>query len=395
MTIEYDKQHYMHTFGDRYPVVFTRGQGAYLYAEDGTAYLDLLGGIAVHALGHCHPHVVERIQQQAATLMHTSNFFYSPNQAALAKALCDVSCADRVFFANTGAEANEGAVKLARLYHYKKGNTHRNEIITFANSFHGRTLAMVAATGQPGYQAPYHPLTPTFTHVPINDVAALEGAITPNTCAMLFEPVLGEGGVFPVDTAFLQKARELCDAHDIVLIFDEVQTGLGRTGHMFGYEYSGVLPDVFTLGKALGGGVPISAIGAHGAFAEVFQKGEHGTTFGGNPLACGAALATLEVFAKEPLVQNSKTLGNVLKQKLEALAAKYSIIADVRGRGLMAAFTLSRDADKVYAALLDRHIIVGLVHGDAIRILPPLNITEQQIHALIDALNDILANLSS
>jgi len=282
--IEMDKQYYMNTF-NRAPVCFERGEGMYLWDINGKKYTDLLAGIAVSALGHSHPALVQAITEQASKLIHCSNLYYIEYQAKLAKLIVENSCADKVFFANSGAEANEGAIKLARLYFRKKGFPEKFEIITLEKSFHGRTLATLAATGQEKYQKNYCPLTPKFLSVPINDLEALEKAITPCTCAVMLEPIQGEGGVNPTTVEYIRGVRELCDRKGILLIFDEVQCGLGRTGKLFGYQHYGVEPDIFTLAKGLAGGFPIGALCAKDFVASAFEPGDHGSTFGGNPLA--------------------------------------------------------------------------------------------------------------
>ena len=293
-----DKKYYMNTFGERLNVMFDHGEGMKLYSDAGDVYYDFLGGIAVNSVGHAHPKLVKAISQQAAKVIHTSSLYYIENQARLAQKLVESTCADKAFFCNSGAEANEGAMKLARIYFYKKG-MNKNEIISLDNSFHGRTLATVAVTGQEHYQAPYRPNLPGVTQVEPNNFEALKAAVTDKTAAIMLEPIQGESGVHPMDKEYLQKVRELCSEKNIILIFDEVQTGMGRTGHLFAYQLYGIEPDIFTSAKALGGGVPIGAVCAKQFVADAFEPGDHGTTFGGNPLATAAGLAVFDIYESE------------------------------------------------------------------------------------------------
>ena len=296
--------------------------------------------------------------------------------------------AHKVFFSNSGAEANEGALKLARMYFYKKGEGHKNEVVTLKNSFHGRTLATVAATGQEKYQAPYKPLTPSFTHVDANDIDGLANAVTDNTCAIMLEVIQGEGGVHSLTNAYLQAARKLCDEKGILLIYDEIQTGMGRTGTMFGYEHYCIEPDIFTLAKALGGGVPIGAICAK-KFCCAFEPGDHGSTFGGNPLACRAGLAVLEVFENEGLVENSYETGHYFVNKIDDLHSDK--IKEIRGRGLMIGIELNVDAKDINGKLFNKGYLCGVVGNSTLRILPPLIITKKEIDEFIEVLKEALA----
>jgi acetylornithine aminotransferase/acetylornithine/N-succinyldiaminopimelate aminotransferase len=385
--IELDKKYYMNTFGDRTAVCFDRGEGLCLYSTEGKKYIDFMGGIAVNAIGYSNSCFTQALHSQIDKIIHTSNLYYIENQALLAQRLVELSCADKVFFANSGAEANEGAIKLARMYFYKKGQGHKNEIITLKNSFHGRTLATVAATGQEKYQKPYMPLTPSFIHVEPNDTEQLQNAVSENTCAILLEVVQGESGVHPLTNAYLSAARKLCDDNGILLIYDEVQTGMGRTGTMFAYEHFCIEPDIFTLAKALGGGVPIGAICAKD-FCCAFEPGEHGTTFGGNPLACCAALAVLDIFEKERLVENSYEMGNYFVKKLNEMNSDK--IVQIRGRGLMIGIQLCENANEVNKKLFERGYLCGTV-GDTLRILPPLIVTKKDIDSFIDVLEEVIA----
>ena len=390
---ELDQQYFMNTFGERLPVCFTHGTGATLYADDGREFMDFFAGIAVNALGHAHPAFVAALQQQLAKLIHTSNLYYVESQAKLAQLLCKKSCADKVFFSNSGAEANEAAIKLAKIYFYKLGKSHKNEIITLKDSFHGRTLATVAATGQPKYQKPYHPLTPGFIHVGINDLQALESAVTPNTAAIMLELIQGESGVHPCDPAYVKAVRKLCDEKEILLIVDEVQTGIGRTGKLFAYENYGIEPDIFTLAKALGGGLPIGAVCAKEKFS-AFEPGDHGSTFGGNPLCCTAGLTVLEIIEREGLVDNAQKLGSYFQQKLAELAKACCAVKEVRGLGLMIGVELMPGlARKLNKKLFDAGILAGCC-GDTLRLLPPLIITQHDIDRFIEITASILQQLT-
>ncbi|MDX1357620.1 MAG: aspartate aminotransferase family protein [Clostridia bacterium] len=390
-----DKQYFMNTFGDRTPVAFDYGRGMYLYTSDNKQYLDFLGGIAVNALGHSHPLLVDAITEQARKFIHCSSLYYIENQAELAHKICTLSCADKVFFSNSGAEANEGAIKLARLYHKKKGNDRKYEIITLEKSFHGRTLATIAATGQPKYKKPFSPLTPKFKSVPMNDLQALKDAIDENTCAVMLEPIQGESGVNPATYDYIKGVRSLCFAHDLILIFDEVQCGMGRTGKLFAYEHFDVKPDIFTLAKALGGGFPIGAVCAQDYVAKAFEPGDHGSTFGGNPLACAAGLAVFNAFKDENLVENSDIMGKYLIGKLNALKMNYNRISEVRGSGLMVGVEFNANiAVEVKNRMFEKNILIGSVKDSIIRMLPPLIVKKKHIDLVCETLEDILYEMS-
>ena len=384
-----DDAYYMNTFGKRTPVAFSRGEGVKLYTEDGEEYTDFMAGIAVTALGHSHPTFVSRLTKQIGSLIHTSSLYYIENQATLAEKLVKKSVADRIFFANSGAEANEGAIKLAKIYHYKKGNVNKNEIITLINSFHGRTLTTVAATGQEKYQKPYKPLTPGFSHVAINDIDAIKSAVSENTAAIMLELIQGESGVHPVDIKYIKEVRTLCDENDILLIVDEVQTGMGRTGKLFAYEHFGIEPDIFTLAKALGNGVPIGAVCAKQFVADAFSPGDHGTTFGGNPLATCAGNAVLDIFEEEKIVENAAEVGAYFKEKLIEVANETGKIKEVRGFGLMlGAELLDPIAKDVQAKLFEKKYLTGAVGTTVLRILPPLIITKDDVDKFINVLKE-------
>lgn len=390
--MELDSKYYMNTFGKRMPVCFEYGKGMKLYDTEGKEYTDFLGGIAVNALGYGHPAVVEAIKNQAEKLIHCSSLYYIENQAKLAKLLVDNSCADRIFFSNSGAEANEGAIKLAKIYYKKKGMPEKYGIITLKKSFHGRTLTTVAATGQEKFQKPYTPLMPGFKHVQLNDLEQLKASIDENTCAIMMELVQGESGVNCTDKEYVKAVRQLCDDKGLLLIIDEIQTGIGRTGKLFAYEHYGIEPDIFTLAKALAGGVPIGATCAKENVACAFEPGDHGSTFGGNPLACSAGLAVINTILNDGLVKNAETMGRYFKNRLNELSDKYSMIKEVRGLGLMIGIQLSSDkAVYVKGKLFEKGFLVGSIGSDVIRLLPPLILSEEDIDSFVAALDEVLA----
>lgn len=389
--IEKEKAYFMNVYGDRTPVCFSHGQGCFLWDIDGKKYYDFLGGIAVSALGHCHPKLTQALKNQVDKLLHTSNLYYIESQANLAETLVHHSCADKAFFCNSGAEANEGAIKLARKYSKSKGIEDRYEIITLKNSFHGRTLTTVAATGQEKYQKPFIPITDGFKYAPINDIKALQEMISSKTCAIMLELVQGESGVHPLNQAYIDAVNDLCLENDLLLIIDEVQTGMGRTGKLFAYEHYQIEPDIFTLAKGLGGGVPIGAVCAKDSVASAFQPGDHGTTFGGNPLVCSAALTVMEVLVKDGLIENAASAGSYFKEELMKLKEKHSIIQEVRGIGLMIGIEFSSDiAKKVSTELFEKGFLSGCVGNNTIRFLPPLVVSPSEIDTLINVLDEIL-----
>jgi acetylornithine/N-succinyldiaminopimelate aminotransferase len=373
---------YLMQTGRRLPVTFVRGQGCLVYDEAGREYLDLVAGIAVNLLGHAHPDVMAALTKQSAALIHTSNLYFTQPQVELARRLVELSFPSRVFLCNSGAEANEAAIKLAR----KWGALNRGgayEIITATGSFHGRTLAAVTAGGQHKYSDPFKPLPEGFAHVPFNDPAAIEQATSDRTVAVMLEPVMGEIGVIPAAPGYLKRVREWCDKKNLLLILDEVQTGLGRTGRWFAHQHAGITPDVMTLAKGLGGGVPIGACLANPR-ADVFEPGDHGSTFGGNPLACAVAATVLEVVERDGLVGNAVEMGEHLHASLQDLRA-----SEVRGLGLMQAFQLEEPKAKVLQqACLERGLIVNAVDDHTIRLVPPLIITAQQIDRAHELLLD-------
>ncbi len=387
-----DETYYMNTFGPRTPVCFQKGEGITLTDTEGKTYRDFFAGIAVNALGYAHPRLVRELQEQVAQLTHTSSVYYVENQAKLAKMLVENSCGDRAFFASTGAEANEGAIKLAKKYFVEKGQPEKREFITLKNSFHGRTLATVAATGQEKYQKPYLPLLEKFTHVEINDIAGLQAAVTPNTAAIMIELIQGESGVMPLDQAFVDAIKDICKEKDILLIADEVQTGIGRTGKLFAYEWYGVEPDIVTMAKGLGGGVPIGAFVAKEAVAQAFHPGDHGTTFGGNPLSTRAGLVVLDELMNNGLLNHAARMGEYLKTALSGIESEK--IATVRGKGLMLGVVFTDEiAKEVGNRLREAGFLVGVIGTKVLRIVPPLVLEEQDIDALTKALDTILTSL--
>ena len=372
-------------------VAFVRGKGSYLYDTDGKKYLDMIGGIAVNSVGHGHPKLVKAISEQAKNLIHCSNYYYIPSRSELAYRLCKQSFADKVFFSNSGAEANEAAIKLARGYFHYKG-IDRYEIITAKMSFHGRTLATVAATGQPKFSQPFEPVMPGFKHVEFNDIGALQEAITDKTAAIMLELIQGESGVNPAAPDYIHAVRKLCNEHGILFIDDEIQTGVGRTGKMFCYEHYGVYPDIMTLAKGLAGGVPIGATLCSDEVATGFHVGDHGSTFGGNPLATTAANKVLDIIQDELLVANAGEVGDALMDKLQAIKAKYPKIRQVRGRGLLIGIEFDPliSAQMMREVLMEKGFLVSAIGTSTIRIAPPLNITKMEAMSFATALEKIM-----
>ncbi|MEW5762958.1 MAG: acetylornithine transaminase [Bacillota bacterium] len=380
------ERYLMPTYG-RAPVAPVRGEGARLWDADGREYLDFTAGVAVCSLGHCHPRVVEAVQAQAARLLHCSNLYYIEQQARLAMLLVEHSALDRAFFCNSGAEAVEGAIKLARKWAKAHKGAESYEIITAFNSFHGRTLACITATGQLKYQKGFEPLPRGFRYVPFNDLAALEKAVNEHTCAVMLEPVQGEGGVNVAEPEYLRGVRELCDRERLLLILDEVQTGMGRTGRLFAYEHYGIAPDVVTLAKALGGGVPIGSLLAREEVAQAFAPGDHASTFGGNPLACAAALAVVQVTLEENLPAHAARTGAYLMERLRELAGQYRFVREVRGLGLMVGIELSRPGAPIVARCRERGLLINCVNGYVLRLVPPLVITTREVDEAVAILD--------
>lgn len=390
--MDLDQQVYMNTFGPRIPVAFDHGQGVTLVDTEGKAYTDFFGGIAVNALGYGYPSYTAALHAQVDKLLHTSSVYYIENQARLAAELVQHTFCDRVFFSNSGAEANEGAVKLVRKY-WKLHDPKRYKVLSLQHSFHGRTLAMVAATGQEKYQKPYTPLPAGFVNVEPGDLSAMEAAIDEETAAIFLEVIQGEGGVQPLDAGYLAGIQALCQKYGLLLVIDEVQTGMGRTGKLLASEHYPVQPDIVTLAKALGGGVPIGAILATEKVASSFTPGDHGTTFGGNPLACAAGLAVFHALYEEGVLARSVETGDYLAAQLQALARRHpAVIQDVRGRGMMWGLALSPElpATTLVKSLLTEGFVTGTAAGNTLRLLPPLIITPANVDALVAAMDKIL-----
>ncbi len=369
---------------NRLPIVITRGRGCLMWDNDGKEYLDMFPGWAVSGLGHCHPKVVEAIRKQSEELIHIDNTFYNIPQGRLAQMLSERSFGGKCFFCNSGAEANESAIKLARLF----GGQERYKIITMEKSFHGRTFAAMTATGQSKTHAGFQPLVPGFVYVPFNDLQAVERAIDDETVAVMLEPIQGEGGINIADKEYIQSLRGICDEKNILLIFDEVQTGMGRTGKWFGYQHYDVTPDMITLAKSLGGGVSIGAMIAHSEIAEYLKPGTHASTFGGNPLACAAGIAVIEAIEEGDLLRNAVEMGEYCKRKLIELQEKTHLITGIRQCGLMIGVELSVAGDKIVSIALDKGLRVNCTQQNILRLLPAMIVTSEQIDRAIEILSD-------
>ena len=394
--VELSDKYVMKTYG-RSPLTPVKGSGAHIWDARGKEYLDFLAGLAVCSLGHCHPAVVKAIAEQASKLMHVSNLYYIEPQAQLARLLAENSFGDRVFFCNSGAEANEGAIKLARKYARLNGSPEKYGIITAFKSFHGRTLAALAATGQAKYQKDFEPLPEGFKYVPFNDLAALESAVDKNTCAIMLEPVQGEGGIYEAKQDYLKGVKELCKKYGLLLIFDEVQCGLGRTGAFFAYQHYGIEPDICTLAKSLGGGFPIGAMIATEEAAGAFSPGNHASTFGGNPLACAAALAAMQFVLENNIMENAARIGSYFKARLEALSNQFPLITEVRGLGLMLGAEMapgSVDGQEVVARCQENGLLINCIDGHILRFLPPLIINESDVDEAAGILAGVLKKLT-
>ncbi|MEO8324908.1 MAG: acetylornithine transaminase [Nitrospirota bacterium] len=375
----------------RLPISLVRGNGCLVYDAEGREYLDCLAGIAVNILGHAHPDLVETITRQARQLIHTSNLFYTEPQTKLAQRLVELSFADKVFFCNSGTEANEAAIKLARRYAHNTFGPERFEILTMVNSFHGRTLASLTATGQPKLQEGFGPLVPGFRYVPFNDLEALKASITPQTAAVMLEPIQAEGGIMVPHSSYLKGVREFCTEQQILLIFDEVQTGMGRTGTLFAYEQFGIQPDIMTLAKGLGGGIPIGACLATDHVAAAFEPGTHASTFGGNPLACAVALKVLELLIEGGKLEQGLAAGRYLAKGLSSLNEQFSCIQEVRGKGLLQGLELTIDGKPLVLECLERRVLINCTMGRVLRFVPPLIISNAQIDRLLSVLSEVLS----
>jgi len=377
----------------RYPIGLVRGKGTVVWDASGKKYIDFVAGLAVDNLGHCPPTVVNAIRKQAGKLLHVSNLYHIEPQSQLAAELTRLTFANKFFFCNSGTEANEAAIKLARRWFYDNGQPKRFEIITMNDSFHGRTMASLSATAQKKIHTGFKPLLPGFKYVPFNDIAAFKKAITKKTCAVLIEPIQGEGGVNLARDSYLKTLRKICNEEGILLIFDEIQTGFGRTGRLFAYERYKIKPDIITLAKALGGGVAIGAMGSTNKIIESFSPGTHGATFGGNPLACAASLASLKTLTKKGFLQKASSQGDYFLKQLYCLKEKFPIIREVRGVGLMLAVELDQPGAKVVTNCMKEGFLINCIQQSTIRFLPPLIITRKEIDLLITTLSKIFTKM--
>lgn len=393
--IEESQKYLMNTY-KRFPIVLRKGRGMTVWDTEDNEYLDFLAGIAVNCLGHCHPKLVIALQKQAQRLLHVSNLYHIEPQIKLAKILVNNSFADRVFFCNSGTEAVEGAIKLARKHAIENISPERFEIITANGSFHGRTLGALSATGQEALQRGFEPLVPGFKHVPFNDIEALKKAVSKKTCAVMLEPIQGEGGVRIPSEDYLAQVRGLCDENNLLLIFDEIQTGMGRTGALFACEHFNVKPDIMTIAKGLGAGVAIGAVLAKENIAASFQPGSHGSTFGGNPLACAAAVTAMEILLEDGfLIDNCRRIGDYFKNSLEKLKQAFpSEIAEVRGLGLMLGLELTKPGGNIVDLCLKKGLLINCTSGNVLRFVPPLIVVEKEIDHLIEVLEGIFEGQS-
>jgi len=387
--IQLYNKYVMNTY-KRAPLCPEKAKGAKIWDINGKSYLDFFPGWAVSGIGHCHPLVANAVAKQANKLMHVSNNYYSQLQARLAKKIVEESFPGKIFFANSGAEANEAAVKLARKYGHDKG---KYEIITMTKSFHGRTLGMISATGQDKVKKGFEPLVEGFTHIPFNDIEALKEAVNEKTVAIMFEPIQCEGGINIATKEYMRETRKLCAELDIIMILDEVQTGMGRTGKMFCYQLYGITPDVMTLAKSLGGGVPIGACVAREKFQDVLAPGTHASTFGGSPLVCAAALAVFEAIKKEKLLQNTKRMGVYLTKKLEGLKKKYHFIKEVRSVGLVIGMEVGIRGEDIYKKCLDEGLLINCAQDTILRIMPPMTVTKTDIDKAVSILDGVLSKV--
>ena len=377
----------------RFPITLVKGDGCIVWDEEGKEYLDFIGGIAVCALGHSSPIVSEAIYEQSKKLVHVSNLFYTQPQTDLAGILTENSFADRVFFCNSGAEANEAAIKLARRYSREQFGPGRNVIVTMDNSFHGRTMATLSATGQERIREGYDPILEGFKYVPFNSLGDLESVLDESVCAVMVEPIQGEGGVVVPDDDYLKGLRDICSTRDILLIFDEIQAGMGRTGRLFAYEHFGLTPDIITLAKALGNGLPIGAMMATEKLKDAFGPGSHATTFGGSPLITASALAVVKSLIHDGWIENARVIGDYFKDGLIRLQKKHSIIKEVRGLGLIIGLLLDRAGQDIVDACAKRGFLINCIQDKTLRFVPPLIIGKDEVDSLIECLDDVLNEL--
>lgn len=396
MGIIEDSEKYVLNTYTRYPVIFDHGEGVWLYTPDNKKYLDMSAGIAVSSLGHNHPKLVENVVRQVKKLIHTSNLYYTQPYTSLAKKLIEISKFSKVFFCNSGAEANEAAIKLARKYGKRKGNNKKYKILTMKNSFHGRTIATISATGQTKFQKGFEPLLEGFSYIEFNNVKDLENNFDKNTCAVIIEPTQGEGGIYNSTVEFLRSARRLCDKYDALLIFDEVQTGVGRTGKFFGYQnYLPTKPDVITLAKGLAGGMPIGAMIVNEKAKGYLTSGEHASTFGGNPVSCSAALAVVEIVNNKEMLQKINDIGVYFREKLIRLQQKYSFIVEVRGVGLLNGIEIDFPTKELVNELFKAKILSVPAGNNVVRFLPPLVVEKEHCDIVINELENIFSKRNS
>jgi acetylornithine/N-succinyldiaminopimelate aminotransferase len=374
----------------RFPIVITKGKGCSLWDTEGKKYIDFVSGIAVCNLGHSHPRISEALSKQADILLHVSNLYYTEPQIELASLLTENSFADRVFFCNSGAEANEAAIKLARKYFKDKGEKERFRIVTMEKSFHGRTMATLSATGQDKIRKGFEPLLEGFDYIPFNDMDVLQKSIGPSTCAVLLEPIQGEGGVRCPDPNYLKAVRRLCDETGVLLIFDEIQTGMGRTGKLFAYEHFGIEPDIMTLAKALANGLPIGAMLASEEVAQAFGPGAHASTFGGTPIITAASVQVVKVLLEENLIHHCAKMGAYFKERLSGLKANHESIVDVRGMGLLLGMKLKIEGDTIVRSCMEKGFLINCIQGNILRFSPPLIIEKEEIDALVVCLDEVL-----
>jgi acetylornithine/N-succinyldiaminopimelate aminotransferase len=375
---------------NRYPVAFERGKGVFLYDFEGQKYLDFVAGLGVNALGHAHPRIVKTIREQAAKLIHISNLYYNEYQGRLAERLCQLSGLDRVFFSNSGTEAMEGAIKLARLAGHKSGGTAKSQLVALQGSYHGRTFGAMSLTGQEKYRKGFEPMLEEVTFVARNDVEALRAAVNANTCAIVLEPIFGEGGILECSEEFLRACRMAADQHQVALIFDEIQCGLGRTGKFFAFQNFGVVPDVVTIAKPIAAGVPLGAFLAKEQFASAISPGQHGTTFGGGPLACRVGLEYLAIVEDEKLLENVAAVGGYLRQQLQGLVGKYAATREVRGRGFIQGLVLDIPARPLVEQGLAEGVLFNVTQDTVLRFLPPFLLLEKHVDKGIKVLKKLL-----
>ena len=373
----------------RQPIAFAMGEGSYVWDGDGNRYLDFVTGLSVNALGHCSPAVVEAAKRQMEKFLHSSNLYWTAPQGEIAQLLVEYSCLDKVFLCNSGTEANEAAMKLARRYYQTIRRERRDTIITFSRSFHGRTIAAATATAQEAIHSGFNPLPGGFKYIPFNDIEALGEVMNDTVCAVMLEPVQGEGGINVADRDFLKQVRELCDRYGALLILDEIQCGLGRTGKLFAYEHYGIEPDIVTLAKALGGGLPLGAVLAKETVSKAFGPGSHGSTFGGNPVCCAAGTAVLETLLEDGFLDNAAAMGDYLRGKLTSLGEKYDFIEEIRGLGLMLGVQLGCAGGSIVDRSREKGLLINCAAKTVLRLLPPLNVTPQQMDEAVEILDEV------